>query len=99
MLEDMKELKEDKIIIDNILNNKKAIKRLAPICHYKNIQLNKKFFDKALNKILKADSKLSKKEKSDLFRQTLEYYSLPQNISVPIYHSTSSYTLRKALEE
>jgi len=56
--------------------------------------------NRALETLLGADSiELSEPQRLELFKQTLEYYSGPTDAKLPVWHSTSSYVLRKALEE
>lgn len=85
-----------KTILENLDNNDFK-KKISPT---KAENLTENVFDKALEKLLTADIDLPKNERIKLFRQTLEYYAKKQpTAESPVWHSTSSYSLRKGLEE
>lgn len=63
-------------------------------------QINVKSLDKALETLLNTDSTdISKLQRLELFKQALDYYSEQTDVKTPLWHSTSSYSLRKSLEE
>lgn len=85
-----------KTILEN-LDNDDFKKKISPT---KAENLTEDIFDKALDQLLTADIDLPKNERIKLFRQTLEYYAKKQpTAESPVWHSTSSYSLKKGLEE
>lgn len=63
-------------------------------------QVDGKVLDRALETLLDTDGiELSKLQRLELFKQTIEYYSTPTETEVPLWHSTSSFSLRNGLEE
>jgi hypothetical protein len=85
-----------KTILKNI-ENKDFGKKISPT-EYEN--LTEESFEKALDQLLEADIDLPRNERIKLFRQTLEYYASEQpTAEKPVWHSTSSFSLRKGLEE
>lgn len=73
------------------------LKKISPESPEK---IDVKVLDYALETLLNADGvELSRTERMQLFQTTLEYYSSPTEAMLPLWHSTSSYTLRKGLEE
>ncbi|MEK7664818.1 MAG: hypothetical protein AAB361_01610 [Patescibacteria group bacterium] len=63
-------------------------------------QVDAKILGKALEILLNADGlEISKLQRLELFRQTLEYYSELSDVKIPLWHSTSSFSLRNGLEE
>lgn len=85
-----------KIITANI-DNEDFRKKISPT---ESEKLSIQSFQKALDQLLSSDINLPKIERLKLFHQTLEYYANNQKVAeLPIWHSTSSYALRKSLEE
>lgn len=85
-----------KTILEN-LDDDDFKKKISPT---KAENLTEDIFDKALGQLLTAEIDLPKNERIKLFRQTLEYYAKKQpTAESPVWHSTSSYSLRKGLEE
>jgi hypothetical protein len=64
-----------------------------------NESLNENTFLRALEVIKSIDSGLSESERVKLFKDTLEYYISDIKAEKPVWHSTNSYVLRKALED
>ncbi len=94
--EHLDKLNIKKTILEN-LDDDDFKKKISPT---KAENLTEDVFDKALGQLLIADIDLPKNERIKLFRQTLEYYAKKQPIAEsPVWHSTSSYSLRKGLEE
>jgi len=61
-------------------------------------QVNAKVLDGALETLLRSDGvELSKLQRLELFKQTLEYYSTPTEVEVPLLHSASSFSLLNAI--
>lgn len=85
----------EKIVLQNI-DNPDFKKRISPL---DNENISEATFEKALGKILDAEIELPKADRIRLFRQALEYYSSPVQAEKPLFHSTSSYSLRKSLED
>lgn len=94
--EHLDKLNIKKTILENLDDNDFK-KKISPT---KAENLTEDVFDKALGQLLTADIDLPKNERIKLFRQTLEYYAKKQTVAEsPVWHSTSSYSLRKGLEE
>jgi len=94
--EHLDKLNIKKTILEN-LDDDDFKKKISPT---KAENLTEDVFDKALGQLLIADIDLPKNERIKLFRQTLEYYAKKQpTAESPVWHSTSSYSLRKGLEE
>ncbi|MEI6650564.1 MAG: hypothetical protein WCL23_03985 [Candidatus Moraniibacteriota bacterium] len=85
----------EKIVLQNI-DNPDFKKRISPL---DNENISEATFGKALSKILDAEIELPRADRIKLFRQALEYYSSPVQAEKPLFHSTSSYSLRKSLED
>lgn len=95
-LERLEYLDIQRIVLENI-ENKDFRKKISFGNHDK---LTEETFKKTLDQLLLVDINLSKRERMNLFKETLEYYANNDSgIELPIAHSTSSYTLRKALED
>ncbi len=85
-----------KTILKNIENKDFGMK-ISPT---ESENLTEDAFEKALDQLLDADFDLPRNERIKLFRQTLEYYASEHPIAEkPVWHSTSSFSLRKGLEE
>lgn len=85
-----------KTILENI-GNKDFRKKISPT---KSENLTEESFKKALDQLLDANIDLPRNERVKLFHQTLEYYASEQpTAEKPVWHSTSSFSLRKGLEE
>lgn len=85
-----------KIILENI-EDENFRKKISPT---ESEKLTEEVFEKALEQLLDADIYLPRNERIKLFRQTLEYYTSEQPAAEkPVWHSTSSFSLRKGLEE
>lgn len=94
--EHLDKLNIKKTILEN-LDDDDFKKKISPT---KAENLTEEVFDKALGQLLIADINLPKNERIKLFRQTIEYYAKKQpTAESPVWHSTSSYSLRKGLEE
>jgi len=90
------QLNIQKTVLEN-LDNENFTKKISPTKHEK---ISEQAFEKALEQLLAADIDLPKNERIKLFRQTVEYYANGKPIAEnPVWHSTSSYSLRKGLEE
>lgn len=62
-------------------------------------KVDAKVLDEALETLLKSkDVNISELERMKLFQTTLEYYSSPTEAMLPLWHSTSSFSLRNGLE-
>lgn len=85
----------EKIVLENI-ENPDFKNRVFPLGGE---NVTEKTFQNGLAKLLGADISLLKADRIRLFKQTLEYYSSPVVTEKPLWHSTSSYTLRKCLED
>jgi hypothetical protein len=85
----------EKIVLENI-ENPDFKNRVFPLGSE---NVTQKTFQNGLDKLLDADIALPKADRIRLFKQTLEYYSSPVMTEKPLWHSTSSYTLRKCLED
>ena len=85
-----------KTILENI-ESKDFGKKISPT---ESENLTEEAFEKALDQLLDADIDLPRNERIKLFRQTLEYYASERaTAEKPVWHSTSSFSLRKGLEE
>ncbi len=85
-----------KTILENI-EDEDFRKKISPT---ESGNLTEEAFEKALEQLLDADIDLPKNKRIKLFRQTLEYYASEQpTTEKPVWHSTSSFSLRKGLEE
>lgn len=85
----------EKTVLQNV-DNSDFKKRMAPL---NNENITEETFKKALDNLLNAEIYLPRSERVRLFRQTVEYYTSPSQAEKPLLHSTSSYSLRKSLEE
>lgn len=92
------ELDEEAIknLISKNIGNNLFRQRISPA---NNENLSDESFIRALEVIKSVDSQLSEYEKVKLFKDTLEYYSQDNKAEKPVWHSTNSYVLRKALED
>lgn len=93
--EDEQHLETEKSIIE-AADNPEFIKKILPEASEK---VDAKVLDRALETLLNADGvELSRTERMKLFQVTLEYYSSPTETMLPLWHSTSSFSLRNGLE-
>ncbi|EKE28523.1 MAG: hypothetical protein ACD_3C00049G0005 [uncultured bacterium (gcode 4)] len=93
-------------IINNLsekLKNNQFKKRFNPLKYYSWEEINKKDIEKKIDLIIDSKLNFSKFEALKLIEQSIEYYSIEEGLKsvakYPAYHSTNSFTLRKALEE
>ncbi|MFA5948276.1 MAG: hypothetical protein WC806_04900 [Candidatus Gracilibacteria bacterium] len=95
-LEDQVHLRTEKLIIE-CGDNPKFQNAILPQNPEK---VNAQVLENALETILTTDTTdISRLQRLELFKDALDYYANPTEVKAPLWHSTSSYVLRKSLEE
>jgi hypothetical protein len=84
-----------KFILQNI-NKQEFLEKISPTELGK---ITEETFNIALETLLNADLELPRYERIRLFKKTIEYYGKKSNLILPLWHSTSSYGLRKILRD
>jgi hypothetical protein len=91
------------LIVDRLfqkIQDKDFKKRFLPIRSYDGNEVTWVQIEAKINEIMAANCRLSKSEMLKLISDSIEYYWRKKTVAkVPMFHSTSSFTLLKALDE
>ncbi|MFZ2193216.1 MAG: hypothetical protein WAV31_03150 [Candidatus Moraniibacteriota bacterium] len=90
-------LKIDKIILENIDQpDSQLIKRLFA---KNDAEISEDVFHKSLEKLSKTNIKLEPRERIEIFREALEYFSREEKVIYPVGHATGSDSLRMIIKD